>query len=253
MKLRHWRLCIHGCIDGYSRSIIYLKVNNNNKATTVLKCFQDATREWGHPSRVRSDDGGENIAVGEYMTWYRGQNRGSFLTGPSVRNTRIERLWRDMFASAILIFYSLFIFMEQQQILDASNNLHVFALHFIYMPRIQRLLDRFVARFNVHSISTERNRTPRQLWASGCLRMFHAPTFDILDDPHMYGDDPDAPPPDPDNEAVGVEIDPVNITFQEEVLAVMRQQFDPLFDDGNYGINLFLQVVEYLRHFAQHP
>ena len=26
MKLRHWRLCIHGCVDGYSRLITYLRV-----------------------------------------------------------------------------------------------------------------------------------------------------------------------------------------------------------------------------------
>ena len=47
MKLRHWRLCIHGCVDGYSHLITYLKVNTNNRAVTVLECFQRATREWG--------------------------------------------------------------------------------------------------------------------------------------------------------------------------------------------------------------
>ena len=36
MKLRHWRLCIHGCVDGYSRLITYLRVSVNNRATTVL-------------------------------------------------------------------------------------------------------------------------------------------------------------------------------------------------------------------------
>lgn len=30
------------------------------------------------------------------MVWFRGENRGSFLTGPSTRNTQIERLWRDV-------------------------------------------------------------------------------------------------------------------------------------------------------------
>ena len=43
LKLRHWRMVIHGCIDGFSRCIIYLRVNNNNRATTVLSCFQRAT------------------------------------------------------------------------------------------------------------------------------------------------------------------------------------------------------------------
>lgn len=47
LKLRHWRMVIHGCIDGFSRCIIYLRVNNNNRAATVLSCFQRATSEWG--------------------------------------------------------------------------------------------------------------------------------------------------------------------------------------------------------------
>ena len=32
------------------------------------------------------DNGGENMAVGKYTIWCRGENRGSFLTGPSARN-----------------------------------------------------------------------------------------------------------------------------------------------------------------------
>ncbi|KAL9976873.1 hypothetical protein ACROYT_G014211 [Oculina patagonica] len=32
MKLHHWRMCIHGCVDGYSRTIIYLVVKGNNSS-----------------------------------------------------------------------------------------------------------------------------------------------------------------------------------------------------------------------------
>ena len=170
MKLRHWRLCIHGCVDGYSRLITYLRVSVNNRATTVLTWFQRACQEWGTPSRVRADDGGENVAVGEYMVWLRGQGRGSFLTGPSVRNTRIERLWRDVGESVVALFSSLFLFLEARRLLDPDNEIDIFSIHFVFVPRIQRLLDRFTQRFNVHSLSTERNRTPRQLWLSGFLQ-----------------------------------------------------------------------------------
>ncbi|XP_078362786.1 uncharacterized protein LOC144646946 [Oculina patagonica] len=223
MKLRHWRMCIHGCVDGYSRAIIYLVVNNNNRATTVLACFQQATVEWGHPSRVRADKGGENVAVGDYMIWYRGENRGSFLTGLSVRNTRIERLWRDVVECVVCVFSSLFLFLEANFILEPGNDIDIYALHYVFFPRIQRLLNRFVQRFNLHSISTEHNRTPRQLWASGCLRSFNSPDASIRDifdtdipsNLDLYGDDPDAPPPDPDNEVTGVEIPSVNIDVQE--------------------------------------
>ena len=55
----------------------------------------------GKTSRVRADNGGENVAVGDYMVWFQGENRGSFLTGPSTRNTQIERLWRDVEGSVV--------------------------------------------------------------------------------------------------------------------------------------------------------
>eukprot|EP00794_Sanderia_malayensis_P012485 gene12485-13768_t len=38
-KLIRWRFIIHGCIDGYSRKIVFLECNTNNKASTVLQAF----------------------------------------------------------------------------------------------------------------------------------------------------------------------------------------------------------------------
>ena len=73
-------------------------------------------------ARVRADAGGENVAIGEYMVWLRGDNRGSFLTGPSVRNTHIERLWRDVGESVIAFFSALFLFLEARRLLDPSSD-----------------------------------------------------------------------------------------------------------------------------------
>ena len=64
-KLIRWKLVIHGGIDGYSRMVVYLKCNNNNKSETVLFHFCKATEEFGILSRVRGDCGGENIGVAE--------------------------------------------------------------------------------------------------------------------------------------------------------------------------------------------
>ena len=54
-------------IDGYSRTIVYLQCSDNNKATTLFTCFRDAVLQYGPPSRVCSDRGGENMCVADYM------------------------------------------------------------------------------------------------------------------------------------------------------------------------------------------
>ena len=49
--------------------------------------------------------GEKHIAVGEFMVWFRRENHGSFLTGPNVRNTQIERLWRDVVECVVSLFH----------------------------------------------------------------------------------------------------------------------------------------------------
>lgn len=108
-KLIKWRLVTvtHGGIDGFSRLITYLQCSNNNRSETVTECFLKATHHFGVPSRVRSDHGTENVGVWQFMEEVRGRGRHSYIAGRSVHNTRIERLWRDVYISVVSTYVQL--------------------------------------------------------------------------------------------------------------------------------------------------
>ena len=64
--------------------------------------FDEAIAEYGIPSHIRIDHGGENRLISKFMLYARGVNRSSVMTGKSVHNSRIERLWRDVKLKVIL-------------------------------------------------------------------------------------------------------------------------------------------------------
>lgn len=78
-----WRIVVHGGIDRFSRLPVYLHASSNNKAATVVDLFRKAVEEYGLPSRVRCEKGGENYDVGWFMLNHpgRGVGRGSIRAG----------------------------------------------------------------------------------------------------------------------------------------------------------------------------
>ena len=248
-KLIRWRLVTHGAIDGYSRLVLYVHCATNIKAATVLEQFLSAVNGHGLPSRVRSDQGLENTLVARYMIERRGANRRSMLVGCSTHNQRIERLWRDMHKGVTILFYKLFYFMEDQGILDPLNEYHLWTLHYIFVPRIRKALDKFTSAWNNHPIRTAHHHSPQQLFTSGALLLQHSNSeaFDFLE--HVnddYGYDEDAPIPSEDSEE-GVHVPKSAIQFSDSDL---KETVNPTAPSNDYGMDLYKQTLVYISNLT---
>jgi hypothetical protein len=81
LGLIKYKFVIHAFIDGKSRFVTGIHVNNNNRAQTVLDLFSEVCEVHGVPSRVRGDHGTENVLVARWMEENMGWDRGSYIWG----------------------------------------------------------------------------------------------------------------------------------------------------------------------------
>ena len=113
--------------------LVRIPAVTNNLLATVHALFVAAGERNRWPSRVRSDRGDENVDVAASILRHRGLNRGSMITGLSVHNQRIKRIWRDVFVG-VGHFFALFsmtwnkmVYLSQQTSLICSVCITFFA------------------------------------------------------------------------------------------------------------------------------
>ena len=166
-----YRIVVHGAIDGYSRLIVFLSASSNNRAGTVLQSLLMAVQQNNLPSRVGTDLEMKNIEVARVMPERRGLNRGSIITGTSVHNQRIERLWREVNRIVCSRFVNIFSFLEANGLFNPLNEIHLCCLHLVYVPLINSALQQLTSSWNNYPVTSECNYSPRQLWIDGMVRM----------------------------------------------------------------------------------
>ena len=145
---------------------------------TSFNFFTSSLLEFGVPGKIRTDGGTEFAHIERFMNQIDGSKRCH--RGKSVHNQRIERLWRDVFTKVIVKYHSTFNHMENYKILDIDNDVHMFALHYVFEARIGRDLGLWQKAHNNHKVRTENNKTPRQLRYQSFIDCGNLPTLDIM-------------------------------------------------------------------------
>ena len=240
-KLIKYGLVTHGCIDGFSRAVIYLRCCNNNLSKTTMKLMKRGVEEFMIPSRIRGDKGGENVRIAEYIIQQRGVDRNSFIAGQSKHNTRIERLWRDVMNVCISFYKDMFSTMESEG-LDVNNELHLFVLQYMFLTRINQDLDVFREGWNHHPLRTANNRSPYQIIEANkhlCPEVIH-----VVENEEEFSEDEEV---EIDVEVAYVHVEPINCPFGDEKLAYFKQQCKPLqlHDDKASLYNSFMCALAF--------
>ena len=261
LKLREYGFVLHAAIDGYSRYLIYLEANLNNRAETVLAAFLRGVEGVGHiPLRVRADKGSENREVSLWMIVARGENRGSFITGRSVHNQRIERIWREV-NRWMTSFHLIFQHLRQIDLYDPDNPVDRFVLGFVFLPLIRRSLAKFLRVWNYHKLRTEGYKTPTQLYSTLIQLQTGGiiPQTDSLDTFQDYGVDWEGPIPeqiqDDENTNNTATVDPPERPLADNHWRILieeyRQILQSAFEVGNedwmltrynYGIDFYREI-----------
>lgn len=158
------------------------------------------------------------------------------LTGSSVHNQWIERLWRDTFRCVLSLYYQVFHYLEGEGKLDPDSDIDLFCLHFVYIKKINEALRYFTEGWNSHAVTTESGMTPTQMFVAGALRS-SLPIF-----------------PDPNTPVLSNELDAPSVSVPSTMCPISDEQAGELetvvtpavISCSDYGI----EVYEAVRQFV---
>ncbi|XP_078372629.1 uncharacterized protein LOC144656265 [Oculina patagonica] len=159
-KLKPFGFAIHGCIDGWSRKIMWLYVTrSNNQPNNVAAYYLDAVEEYGGcPVDLVTDLGTENGIMAAIQSFLR-DDPDSHRYVPSPRNQRIEAWWAFLRKSHSTWWINFFKDMVEGRVVDLTSELEMECLWFCFSGLLQKILDEVKEHWNTHRIRGSRHDT----------------------------------------------------------------------------------------------
>ena len=149
--------------------------------------------------------------------------------------------------------------MENEGLLDLSNDTDLFCLHYVFLPRLNRALEEFRLGWNHHGVSTEGNRSPYQTWIAGVLSDDYGGYTAVQDirspDLTVYGVESGSlamSAPDNDENNTVTLLEP-NCPLNEEQLQILTGEIDPLSNSSNFGVDIYLRAIDCVARILDPP
>eukprot|EP00111_Clytia_hemisphaerica_P012956 TCONS_00038062-protein len=168
-KLKPYGFPIHGCIDGFSRNILWLEIASSNKDPSVVCNFylNQIHRISGVPRKVVGDRGTENIYIAASQRFFRRNDNdnasgaNSFKYGRSVSNQRIESWWSMLRRSCTNWWINFFKDLIERGSFDTSNLIECECIKFCFYPLLKQDLRATMSTWNNHRIRPSANADRR--------------------------------------------------------------------------------------------
>jgi len=159
-KIKPYGFPIHGCIDGWSRKILWLKVSrSNNNPEIPAMFFLECIEEFGGcPVKVRTDCGTENGIIAAMQSGFRG-SADAHIYGTSPANQRIECWWSFLRRNRTTWWINYFQDLIEKEAFHPGNELETEALWYCFCGIIQKDLDIVKEHWNTHLIRGSRHNT----------------------------------------------------------------------------------------------
>ena len=144
-KLKRFGFIIHGCIDGFSRKLMWLVFSTSNNdplviANHFLFCIKKPRRV---PDVLRMDCGTENIYCENMQMFFTGLEE-SFIYAESTRNQRNESFWSRLKKYKLKWLIDFFKYMINANLHKLSSAIQREVLVFSFIPVIQAKLNEFM-------------------------------------------------------------------------------------------------------------
>ncbi|XP_069131729.1 uncharacterized protein [Argopecten irradians] len=221
-KLKPFGFCIHGCIDGYSRKVLWFEVaSTNNNPSVIAKYYLDCLMAQFHGLFSRHE---------EFYVWkeyIKPTNRGVLGDPSETGRALVDKFFKDI---------------RDCGLFDMDHPVVKECLQFCFMEALQTDLDRIAKHWNSHDIRQQKKYS--ELPSGKPDVLFFVPE---LNEGHNFKTDIDTEDLNACIELYGEKKPKYSKTFKELVNVVKPNAIIPIHPDE--GLRLFVELNIILQEY----